>query len=133
MKVLSKKKIVALFMLVTAMLVAMVGNAFAVSTTSASIGKLSLTTAYKSGFKTATAKTTISTAASPATGFVAQATVKTTNENGTVKTVQKTDSASSVSASRTATSTHYFVKAKGVHEQIYFGSVILTENTSLSV
>lgn len=131
MKVLSKKK-TALFMLVTVMVVGMVGNAYAVSTTSASIGKLSLTTAYKKGFKTATAKTTISTAASPATGYVAQATVKTTNEEGTVKTVKRTDSASSVSASRTATSTHYFVKAKGVHEEIYLGTVILKEYTSLS-
>ena len=99
--------------------------------TSNSIGRLEFLTIANTGFKTARASTRISTASKPATGYAGTVIMYTTNEKGTVKEVSSTSANSVTEVSRSATSGHYLVKARGIHKQLYMNNVILTENTQL--
>ena len=99
-----------------------------------SIGKLTFQDKVQSkGYTKATAKTTISSAATPQHGYAASAKVTTTNEKGVVKSVTTTKAESYVYAKRTASSNHYFVRAVGLHKQLYNGTTVLKANTKLTV
>ena len=99
--------------------------------TSNSIGRLEFLTIANTGFKTARASTSTSTASKPATGYAGTVIMYTTNEKGTVKEVSSTSANSVTEVSRSAASGHYLVKARGIHKQLYMNNVILTENTQL--
>ncbi len=98
-----------------------------------SIGKLTFSDVRGKGYINATAKTTISSAATPQHGYAASAKVTTTNEGGVVKSVTTTKAESYVYAKRTASSKHYFVRAVGLHKQLYNGTTVLKANTKLTV
>ena len=97
-----------------------------------SIGKLKFLEKKDEGYTKATAKTTISSAATPQHGYAASAKVTTTNEEGVVKSVTTTKAESYVYASRSASKGHHFVRATGLHKQLYNGAIVLKSSTAVN-
>lgn len=123
-----KKRIVAMGLMAT-MSLGLATSASAVSTTG-QIGKLTLTSTKM------TATTTITNGAQPAQGM--QGYVKATATAKNKQTITKHDytngrASVTVTASYTETGKSKFKSAKSVHQQTYYGTLLINESLNLSL